>query len=284
MPLPFWHRGPPNMIKTIVENPCDAPWMLYVETLLPAAGKALLTIASFGMDDVVRGAFRPRAKRSSRHRRKGRKGRRVRFNIPEFGNMIGSKIMVVDAFPTRQVSQGVKHLWIVDGVLQKGLWFWLVFDVIDTFLYEWSSLIVQSKFCDARFQQKMNAVGTGGALLGILDWQAMLCPTIKYITSGMTWNVSTGRVPAGKFMIITTVFAINTGFTDQTVQLRISHVPPQAEPIDLSEPLFIQEGFSGKLLAAGVLDGPARYLIEWRNDSGGTSGFFSAVYAIQLGP
>ena len=281
-PFPY-HAATPNTIKLIVENRCDAPWALYVETLLPATGAAVLSILSFGMDDVVRGAFRPRAKRSARHRRRGKKGRKFNFRIPELGNMMGSTIMVDKAFPIREVHKGVKHLWIVDGITQRALWWWLVYDVVDEFHYEWSSLIMQSEFCQDKLAQRLFAQGTGGGLLGILSWQALLCPTITYITSGMTWNVSTGRVPAGKFMIIAYVFAINTGTKDQTVKLGIFHDALFTDPIDISEPEFIEVGFSAKLIAAGPLEGPARYTVGWRNDRGGTSGFVSGVFAMQIG-
>ena len=283
MVVPVFHLESSNTIKFLIENPCDAPWMLYVETLLPALGTATLSLLSFGMDDVVRGAFRPRVKRSGRHRRRGRKGKKIRFSIPELGNAIGSDIMVEKTFPTRQVSQGTRHLWIIDGVLQRVLWYWLIYDVLDEGLYQWSSLIMKSTFCQSKFAQRLYAQGNGGGLLGILSWQALLCPTITYITSGITWTTSTGRIPAGTFLLIATVFAINSGTLDQTVEIRIIQQPPGPDPIAQGDPEFIEPGFGAKLLCAGYLKGPARFTIQWRNDRGGTSGIYAGVFALQVG-
>ena len=49
-----------NGIVKFIQNPCIAPWVVYVELAAPAAGKAVLTLLDFGFDDVVRGALRPK--------------------------------------------------------------------------------------------------------------------------------------------------------------------------------------------------------------------------------
>lgn len=136
-----------NGIINYVENPCDAPWIIYFETALPALGTAILTLLDFGFDDVVRGALRPRGLRTRKHTRRGRRGRSRFGGIPELGELIGSSLPGAQEAKGRSVTQGVKNLWIVDGVLQRILWYWLVVDVTVEFFYAWASAINESVFC-----------------------------------------------------------------------------------------------------------------------------------------
>lgn len=144
-----------NGIINFAQNPCNAPWYLYAETALPAAGKAILTLLDFGFDDVVRGALRPRGLRSHGHTRGRKRGGGGSRGIPEIGELIGSQIPGAETAKGRQISQGVRHLWIVDGVLQRLLWYWLVVDVTVDFFYNWSTAIMQTEFC--------SKVGAGSA-------------------------------------------------------------------------------------------------------------------------
>ncbi len=145
-----------NAIVKFVQNPCNAPWTIYFETALPAAGEAILTLLDFGFDDVVRGALRPRGLRSGRHLRRGRRGRRGGAGIPEIGELIGAALPGSQEAKGRKVTQGVKNLWLVDGVLQRILWYWLVVDVSVNFFYNWASAIQETEFCSSQ--------GVGAAL------------------------------------------------------------------------------------------------------------------------
>ena len=283
MPAPFRFVSPPNSIKFLIDNPCDAPLVIYAETFLPALGEAVLTLVSFGMDDVIRGAFRPRKGRSRMHVRKGRKGKRIRARLPEFGNMIGSTIMVDRSFVQRDLSQGVRHLWVVDAAFQKGLLFWLIYDVIDEGIYAWSSLIMQSEFCQAKLAQRLHANGFGGGLLGILSWQALLCPTILYKTTGITWNVSSGRVPAGKYIVVAASSSFNSGSSNNKIQIGIFRPGGFSNPYAVSEQLVAEPGFKAKLVISATIDGPARFTVAWRNDKGSTAGIWAGTFVSQIG-
>ena len=48
-----------NAVVDYFESDCHPDWHVYVETLFPALGKAVLVLLSFGLDDVLRGYLRP---------------------------------------------------------------------------------------------------------------------------------------------------------------------------------------------------------------------------------
>lgn len=136
-----------NAVTKFIQNPCFAPWTVYFETAFPALGKAILALLDFGLGDVVRGALRPRGLRSHKHLKRGRSGKGRGKGLPELGNLLGANLPGSRAARGRQTTQGVKNLWIVDGVLQRLLWWWLVIDITNDFFFNWSSAIMASEFC-----------------------------------------------------------------------------------------------------------------------------------------
>lgn len=138
-----------NFIEDFVQNPCDVPFLLYAKAAYKPAGKALLSLLSFGMDDVARGFFRPKGLRSGRHGRKGRSARKGRGkkrigSIPEIGEEIGKRIPGARKAGD-PVEDAAKMLWKVDGVIQRGFYYWMIADVTTTFFYDWASAIVDAR-------------------------------------------------------------------------------------------------------------------------------------------
>lgn len=150
------------------ENPCDAPWTLYAELAREPLGDAILTLLAFGLDDVARGFLRPKGiGRVGRHARKGRRGRRG-VGIPEIGEMIGRNWPGAEDLRQRSVSDGVKKLWLVDGVIQRGLFWWMIADVTLTFLADWLTAVQESEVCSRQRvgSALWNSAPTVGAIQG----------------------------------------------------------------------------------------------------------------------
>lgn len=142
-----------NQVQSIIkffEDPCQAPWTVYFELALEPAGHVVIELLSFGLDDVIRGYFRPKG-----IYRRGRTGILARkfgkwAGIPEIGEMIGSHLPGAETMRGRTVSQGVRFLWIVDGVLQRIMFWWMIADLLTDFLYEWTSAINKTEYCQSR--------------------------------------------------------------------------------------------------------------------------------------
>ncbi len=152
MPLP--PENPENFDKVnyVIDawsRPCQAPWYIYLETLKPAALEAFIVLISFGWADVVRGRFRPKGLGRRSSKRKGRWARKIpRF--PEIGNTLGKAIPIgeqIDDFV--KWGTGTKFLWRIDNAMQAGLFFWLVADVAEDFVFNWTSLLYKTYWCRA---------------------------------------------------------------------------------------------------------------------------------------
>lgn len=255
-----------NGIINFIENPCFAPWTVYVETALPAAGDALLTLLDFGFDDVVRGFARPRGLRAKPHFfRGGRRGRRG-GGIPEIGELIGKAIPGQQQFSRRKVSNGVKHLWLVDGVLQRGLWWWLVADVSVTFAYNWASAIQESAFC---FWQNK----------GYSHWESL--PNTNWFSVANAWTtIGTtefigGQPPAtsqnGGFWNGGRPYALNASFSGSLIppgpgSFEISYIDNDGNR-QISEPTFNPETMQSDIIAHYNSDG-APTVAQYRTNGG----------------
>jgi len=177
--------GKVNAVIKYFQNPCDAPWAIYFETALPALGEAIITILSFGFDDVVRGAVRPKGLRSGRHTRGGRKGGRRGGGIPEIGNLLGTMIPGSKAARDRKVSAGVRNLWVLDGIIQRVLWYWLVADVTATFAFNWTSAIQESRFCEKQgVGAALYTMPPGAVVLAVGNFWTTIPTVIKTYQTG----------------------------------------------------------------------------------------------------
>jgi hypothetical protein len=130
-----------NAITFLWENPCSAPYFLYVETALPFVGKAALRLIEYGALDMVRAYFRPASVRGNKHFGKGRKRTGRRGGIPDSANLIARYLPGAEEFQGRQVSDGVRHLWMIDGIGQRILLSALIGDIIDDTLQGWSQAL-----------------------------------------------------------------------------------------------------------------------------------------------
>ena len=137
-----------NFVIDVLSNTCANNPFFYLETAIAPAGNLILNFLSFGLDDVIRGFFRPKGLRSSRHGRKGRRDGRRTPGIPEIGEEVAKLLPGREEARGRAVTDGVKKLWLLDTKLQAGLFWWFVFDQIADFLYEWATNIALFQRCD----------------------------------------------------------------------------------------------------------------------------------------
>lgn len=271
-----------NYVIKYVENPCDAPWTIYFETIGPALGEAIIALLSFGMGDVFRGYFRPRNLRSFRHGRKGKKGRFRGKGIPEIGNALGKKLPGATVASGLSFHQGVKNIWLIDLGLQRVLWWWLVADITVDFFYHWTSLINQSEFCSRQNAVGMAHSGSGGAFLGLLQWTAILLPTQLWSRGAVSWNVSTGSIPAGKYQLALGLTVKNTGTGPEVFEIGIFFDPLGNNPIAKSGPQTIAVGEEMEFVASTEFNGPVTFTVLGKLNSGFASGIEGVITVIQI--
>ena len=200
-----------NYVIDFAQNPCDAPWAVYVETALPAALDLFIALATFGLDDIVRGYFRPKGLRSYRHGRRGRRAGRVFRGIPEPGELIARRLPGFERARGRRVSNGVKTLWLIDGVLQRGLWYWLLIDEFSEFFYNWTSMLNKTEFCQKANQGR--ALATKDQLTGAFrdNWLGFGVAAISYEQGPIQIANLSAQALSGVWQLVLAASVTNTG-------------------------------------------------------------------------
>jgi len=258
-----------NYVVRFMENPCNAPWVVYFELAGPPLGKAIITLLSFGMDDIIRGFFKPKGLRSGRHGRRGRRGKGGKFRLPEIGEEIGKRLPGAEEAKGRSVTQGVKNLWLIDGVLQRVLYYWLIVDVTATFFYDWATLINESAYC--RSQPYGAGLWQNGEffLVGLAGWTAYLAPNVIYARGACQFNVGEIAVGPGNWTVILASNMSIDALVPQVYELAISETPSPAQIVGSSGIVGIPAGGSGQAIATFDCVGPKTLYAMHRCGSGG---------------
>ena len=133
-------------VLRFITTECDAPMLVYLETLPGALVDPLLSLLEFGLDDVVRGALRPKSVYSCK-RAKKRKSKWSKYGIPELGEEIGKRIPGTEGLRSRRVGSLERSLWLIDGAIQRALYWLMIADLVTDFAYGWVSAIRERGYC-----------------------------------------------------------------------------------------------------------------------------------------
>ena len=139
-----------NRINTIIDffqSDCRPSWYVYIQTLLPALGEAVLVLLDYGWDDIARGFLRPYGLRSRRSLRRGKRGRFRLPEIPEIGEEIGKRLPGAQIIRARRIGAAQRLLFTVDMAVQRALWYWLVVDLVTETAYNWATNLMRSEAC-----------------------------------------------------------------------------------------------------------------------------------------
>jgi len=116
-------------------NTCDVPFIVGAAQLPKATADALVTLLSFGMDDVVRGLIKPKGLHA--HKPMGRVGRALSNALPEVGESIGREVSKHSSAAQAAQAAGegavAKNLWRLDGAIQRVLFYYMLTDVLIDF-------------------------------------------------------------------------------------------------------------------------------------------------------
>lgn len=271
-----------NYIVRTFNNPCNAPWAVYVETAIPAFLEVWIALVCFDILDVIRFIFRPAGLRSGRHLRRGKKGSKRRRK-QGIGQRLKSKVPALNRLQQRGVTQGVRNLWIIDGIGQRLLWWWLVADVATSFLYNWSSMIRKSEFCQAAESSGASLrENTNNTIAAIASWITIGYDDLRYEKGNATDLPNAVTIGIGRWEIVASCEVFNRTSTDTTVELRIINVGGGAPVLQQQTPAFLPGNGSASLVVTGGTIGGGAYAIQARVLFGGADLSVGARFFFEL--
>lgn len=256
-----------NYVIDVWAQPCEAPWYIYAQTLWPAALQALITLATFGWDDVFRGYVRPTSLRRSGKKGKPFRVRGIPIRFPEIGELIGRKIPGQKRMTTTKYATPTKSLWRIDGVLQRGMFYWLLADIAVDFTFNWSSALYATEWCKAENVPRHSNLGRPFAL-GVAGWtwHDLNCPIVEYTHGDVSFAVHTWTFGAWHF-----VFGGGAIFFDYILQggkcqLRLIRLP-LLDKVYESEVVEWVMGDRALPMVSGTAHPGERWAIQWRADT-----------------
>lgn len=257
-----------NILTGYWDNRCESTWTVYIETTYMASKNLILSLLAFGLDDVIRGYFRPVAQRKWRHGRKGRKARRVKFRIPETGEIVAKMIPGQEAVAGRWVDGGTKWLWQVDTVLQKYLYIVMIHELINDFWMDFQTGIITSPDSDCGNLARTYMRGSGGEPIS-LGWVAKSMHTTVY-QERITNTPFSSLVGPGQFITILHATVENNDSHGATVevQIRVREDGAPAEQIEYSSLESLGPGGRTTLIATLKWHGPGTVVWEVRKEGG----------------
>lgn len=148
-----------NMIYQVTQNTCDLPLMQLVTTAIPAAGKAIWMVLVPKPTEIIEEMIQPKGHRTDRRmrraaarsRRRGKNGKpRKRFRgiIPNTNTLVAGTFVAQDAKVSRVPGNIEGKAWFAWDRLERQLYHWLILEAWDKFIYEWSSGIMEARFCE----------------------------------------------------------------------------------------------------------------------------------------
>jgi len=181
-----------NAIVDFYEFGCFPDWEVWVESALESIGELGVALLGFAAGDILRRYFRPssvrglgglnRLKPPNSQGFKPAKTSRLagKIRIPETGNMIGKKLPGARFIQGKQTGKAFQRFWKIDGIAQRGLWYWLIADVSADFTVNWTSAIMNSSACSPGSADCYNYRHAQGPFI-FQDWfpWAVINPTVE---------------------------------------------------------------------------------------------------------
>lgn len=210
-----------NYAMTITEDPCNGPpWIVQMELAGPPAGEAIITMLTFGWDDVARGYFRPRGlhrgkqarrtpKAAGRLHRLGRLFRNVPGIGDDPGDIIGRRLPGATKVKGRRIRFFERITWLIDNRLQRALFWWLVIDVVEEFWYDWTSLLMASEFCTRGFGASLYMTGPGGSFPSLGAWRGTFHDDFRWEEEGLAGTTAAVNLPPGQWDVTSTILVRN---------------------------------------------------------------------------
>lgn len=241
-----------QFVKWFFFNKCHHPWTLYVELAFPPSVEAAQTLLMFDWGDAARSLLRPKGNRRARHGRKAGSKRGPRGKgLPEPTDLALEPAKKFFGFDTRKLSQGVKSLWTIDTYGQKWLGRFMMFEVIEEWLYSWAVLISakDGAHCDL---PAVRAEGVGGYAGGDRGYDPFTGLGTIWDSGGAFHYAGEIYMPAPVWMIVVSCHAENVASVPPIdpaalVFLTINHRGPGDHDC-ISKPIEGGPGASGDLI------------------------------------
>jgi hypothetical protein len=165
-------------------DPCDAPLTVWLQCIGPALFRAVISWFAVDLLQIVRTMFTPptygwrlrgQGHRSGLNKSRSRSFRSRAGEIIGFdpNAWVGQELSPFADEEMVMLLPGEVWFWTAADVAVLAAFYYSVLDIGSGFLYEWTSAVAQTKYCQARDDAVLLANAPGYPLLGIFGWDAV---------------------------------------------------------------------------------------------------------------
>jgi hypothetical protein len=251
-------------VNTIIDfwsNPCNAPWTVYVETLYPALGRMLLVLVDTSLLDLLKTYLEPRQGSTRGPRRKKGRRRGGRIGIPDPAVMIAKLIPGRSMWEGMDIGANARFLWQIDGIIDRGLWYWLIVDATTEGFYWWAVGIQEERFCQPTNRPGIfctNPHPLATAFLGL--WYPSTGWNISWKDGTFDYFIASLNTPSGNIAFTYRAKYVNEGNAWGTAGVRLRFAGP-----DLVKEIVVPPKSEAELVMTGTFKGGPIYALEQRS-------------------
>lgn len=212
--------GELNFVVSYWWNGCSTPFNLMIECAREPAGTVALVFLSAGWDDILRSIYRPGrgGHRPPSPRNRGNRKGYLR-GVPEVSDMIVELVHLPNEWKERDVQQGVRSLWKIDGLIQAVTWNVVVVELASDFTFKTilGMLSLKQTKCDVPGRGYIS--GNDPFPFNNGQWYALPFQDVHYIEYPVTSNpLNMFFDDANYYQVLSQVIAHNPTGTDGDVQ------------------------------------------------------------------
>jgi len=147
-----------RIITELLEQPCSNRFTVAVTTAGPALKRAAITLFTPSIGEILEEYLHPKRIGKWHKGAIGASGRWVEGKLgtarkvfplmpPDVDEAIASKLPFRDFFEGRKIGALERMLWLGIDVGDFVLFSWMMVSLIDEFAYDWSSALMETRFC-----------------------------------------------------------------------------------------------------------------------------------------
>ena len=239
-----------NYVIKFFQNPCAAPWYVYVELFIPAFAEMFITLIEFGRGDILRFSA-------------GRPQRRIFRKL-----FAGAKRVT-----PKGAAGAVKIFWQTDLVVQRALFYWMIADLTIEGLYKWTTMVNETIWCSGEGILQAEVLNSSQACHDA--WLPFVVPDVLQNTAPWFYDGVHCVVPPSSYHVVISMKAkanstLNPRLNFQ-MRVRVTSggvtLEDKTEPIDLKvgEPQDVMLGFGFRIFPATT----GSIAWSWRIDTAG---------------
>jgi len=184
---------------------------------------------------VARGYARPRDLRRRTGKGKGKRRGLIPRRFPELGELTGRHLPGSAAVKGIKWADLAKTIWRIDGMVQIGLFAWLVIDVADDFAFNWTSVLYETQWCRESAKGRFSfRLSPPQVQLGLI-WQTIGFREKDYLKPPPGWTINQGI----------------TGINGATIAFGIDMGPTKFDPLPTSYQARLIDPSTGQVLNLG---------------------------------